>query len=121
VIRRGTAAGAGASMAFTAVMVGVAGGGPALGLVAVPVVGSVAAVLLAGLLTLLSWVLEKGSGRQPSPGLPCDPGGKAPQSLASADSAKSPPRTSHGPRHIAEVAQSRYHHSRTPRTAVQDV
>ena len=121
VIQRGTAAGAGASMGFTAVMVGVAGGSPAVGLVAVPVVGSAVAVLLAGLLTLLSWILEKGSGRQLSPGLPCDPGGKAPQPLASADSAKPLPRTTHGPRHAAEVAQSRYYHPRTPRAAVQGV
>ena len=50
VIQRGTAAGAGASMAFTAAMVMVAGGDPVVGAVAVPLVGLFVAVLLAGLL-----------------------------------------------------------------------
>lgn len=119
VIQRGTAAGSGASMAFAAVLVMVAGGSPAVGLVVVPVVGSVVAVLLAGLLTLLSWVLEKGSGGQPSLEPPVDPSGKTPQSLASADSAKPPPPAGHDRRHTAEVARSRYGDLRTPRAAVQ--
>jgi hypothetical protein len=63
VVQRGTAAGTGASMAFTAALVMLLGG-PAAAWVAVPVVGAVVAVVLAGLLTLLSWVLEKGSSRQ---------------------------------------------------------
>ncbi len=66
VIQRGTAAGAGGSMACAAAMVMAAGGSPAVALIVVPVVGFVVAVVLAGLLTLLSWVLEKGSARQPS-------------------------------------------------------
>jgi hypothetical protein len=119
VIQRGTAAGAGGSMAFTAVLVMVAGGSPAVGLVVVPVVGSVVAVVLAGLLTLLSWVLEKGSSRQPSQGPPFEPSGKAPESLASATSAKPSPQAGHDPRHTAEVAGSRYGHLRTHRAAVQ--
>jgi Domain of unknown function (DUF1707) len=119
VIQRGTAAGAGASMAFTAVLVMVAGGSLALSLVVVPAVGLVVAVLLAGLLTLLSWVLEKGPSRQPSPGPPVDPGDQAPQSLASADPAEPSSPIRHDTRNTAEVAGSRYRHPRTPRAAVQ--
>ena len=121
VIQRGTAAGAGASMAAAALMVVVAGGSPVIGLIVVPVVGSVVAVLLAGLLTLLSWVLEKGSSRQPSQGPPLDPNGKAAQRLASAHLANPPPQTGHDPRHTAEAARSPYGHLRTPRAVVQGV
>ena len=120
VIQRGTAAGAGASMAFTAALVMV-GGSPAVAWIAVPVVGTVIAVLLAGLLTLLSWVLEKGSSRRPSQGPPADLSGTAPQRLASADSAKPAPQTSHDPRYTAEAARSRYGHLGTSRAAVQGV
>ncbi len=66
VIQRGTAAGAGVSMAFTATLVMVGGGSPIVGFIVVPLVGVFVAVLLAGLLTLLSWVLERGSTRQAS-------------------------------------------------------
>ena len=106
VIQRGTAAGVGVSMAFTAAMVMVAGGSPVVGAVAVPLAGLFVAVLLAGLLTLLSWVLEKGSSRQPSQGRPPGPDGKASQRMASADPAKSPPQIPHGPGHTAEAARS---------------
>jgi len=118
VIQRGTAVGAGASMAFTAALVMV-GGGPGVAWIAVPVVGTVIAVLLAGLLTLLSWVLEKGSSRRPSQGPPADLSGTAPQRLAAADSAKPAPQTSHDPRRTAEAARSRYGHLGTSRAAVQ--
>ena len=120
VIQRGTAVGAGASMAFTAALVMV-WGSPVVALIAVPAVGTVIAVLLAGLLTLLSWVLEKGSSRRPSQGPPTDLRGKAPQNLASADSAKPAPQTSHDPRHTAEAARSRYGHLGTSRAAIQCV
>ena len=119
VIQRGTAAGAGGSMAFAAAMIMMAGGSPAVALIVVPVVGFVVAVVLAGLLTLLSWVLEKGSGRQPSQGPPT--GSSAPQRLASADSVKPRPPTGRNPRHTAEAARSRYAHLRTPGAAVQGV
>jgi hypothetical protein len=121
VIQHGTAAGAGASMVVTAVlvMVMVAEGGPAIGLIAVPIVGAVVAALLAGLLTLLSWVLEKGSSRRPSQPPPADLSGKPRQRLASADPAKPAPRTSHDPRHTAEAAPSRYGHFGAARAAVQ--
>ena len=121
VIQRGTAAGAGASMAAAALMVVVAGGSPVIGLIVVPVVGFVVAVLLAGLLTLLSWVLEKGSSRQPSHGPPLDPNGKAAQRLASAHSANPPPQTGHDPPHTAEAARRPHGHLRTPRAVVQGV
>ena len=52
-IQRGTAAGVGVSMAFTATLVMVDGASPIVGFVVVPLVGVVMAVLLAGLLTLL--------------------------------------------------------------------
>jgi hypothetical protein len=119
VIQGGTAAGAGASMAFTAAMVVVAGGSPAVALIAVPVVGAVVAVVLAGLLTLLSWILEKGSSRQPWQGPPTGSSGQAPQRLASADSAIPRPQTGHDPRHTAEAERSRYAHWRTSGAAVQ--
>jgi len=118
VIQRGTAAGAGASMAFTAALV-VVGGGPAVAWVAVPVVGAVVAVVLAGLLTLLSWVLEKGSSRQPSQGRPTGSSGQAPQRLASADPVKPRPQTGHDPRHTAEAARGYYAHLRLSGAAVQ--
>ena len=78
-IQRGTAAGAGASMVFTAALVTAAGGGPVVGLVVVPLIGSFVAVLLAGLLTLLSWVLEKGCSRRLSHGPPPGPSRRASQ------------------------------------------
>jgi Domain of unknown function (DUF1707) len=118
VIQRGTAAGTGVSMAFTAALVMVGGGSPVVGAIAVPLAGLFVAVLLAGLLTLLSWVLEKGSSRQPSQGRPPGPSGKASQRMASADSAKSPPQIPHGPGHTAEAARSHYPRSpmRCPRS-----
>jgi hypothetical protein len=118
VIQRGTAAGAGASMAFTAALLMV-GGSPAVAWIAVPAVGTVVAVVLAGLLTLLSWVLEKGSSRQPSHEQPTGSIGKAPQRPASAASAKPRPPDGHDPRHTAQAAQSRHAHLRTPSAAVQ--
>jgi Domain of unknown function (DUF1707) len=117
-VQRGTAVGAGASMAFTAALV-VVWGSPAVALIAVPVVGAVVAVVLAGLLMLLSWVLEKGSSRQPSQRPPAEPSRRAPQRLAPADSARPAPQTGHDPRHTAEAARSRYGRWRTPRAAVQ--
>ena len=69
-VQRGTAAGAGASVVLTGALVLAANGSPVLGLVIGGVVGAFMTVLLAGLLTLLSWVLEKGSRRRLSQGLP---------------------------------------------------
>jgi Domain of unknown function (DUF1707) len=84
-IQRGTAAGAGASVALTATMAVAARGNPVISLVVVGLVGVFVAGLLAGLLTLVSWVLEMVSSRRPSLGPPAGPGGTAAQRLASAD------------------------------------
>jgi len=54
-IQRGTAAGAGASVALTATMAVAARGNPVISLVVVGLVGVFVAGLLAGLLTLVSW------------------------------------------------------------------
>jgi len=60
-------------------------GNPVISLVVVGLVGVFVAGLLAGLLTLGSWVLEMVSSRRPSLGPPAGPGGTAAQHLASAD------------------------------------
>ena len=104
-IQCGTAAGAGASVALTATIAVVAGGSPVISLVVVGLVGVVVAVLLAGLLTLFSWVLEMVSSRQPSPGPPPGPSGKAAQRLASAGPAGSSSQISRDPAHTAEAAR----------------
>lgn len=106
-IHRGTAAGAGAGMVFTAASVMVAGGSPVLGLVAVPLLGCFVAVLLAWLLTLLSRVFEKSSSRQPSQGAPPGASGKASQRLTSADLAGPPAQIGRDPRHTAEAVRRR--------------
>ena len=104
-IQRGTAAGAGASVALTATIAVAARGNPVISLVVVGLAGIVVAVLLAGLLRLVSWVLEMVSSRQPSPGLPPGPSGKAAQRLASADPAGSSSQISHDPPRTAEAAR----------------
>lgn len=106
VMQRGTAAGAGVSAAFTAALVIVAGGNPMVGLIVVPLAGFFVAVLLAGLLTLLSWVFEKGSGRQPSQAPPPGAGGEASGRPAPAGTGQ-PRRRRRDPRHLAEAAPPR--------------
>jgi hypothetical protein len=105
VIQRGTAAGAGVSMAFTATLAVADGASPIVGFVVVPLVGVVVAVLLAGLLTLLSWVLEKGSARQALPGPPTSTGEQASGRLAPPASADRFRQIRH-PGHTAEARQS---------------
>jgi Domain of unknown function (DUF1707) len=105
-VQRGTAVGAGASVLFTGALVLVAKGSPVLALVIGGVVGAFMTVLLAGLLTLLSWVLEKGSRRRPSQGLPPGASGRTSQRLASADPAGRPSEISPVPPHTAEAARS---------------
>jgi Domain of unknown function (DUF1707) len=102
-IQRGTAAGAGASMALTATIAVAARGNPVISVVVVGLVGIVVAALLAGLLTLVSWVLEMIPRRQSSPGAPPGPSDTAAQRLASADPAGSSPQISHDPPHTAEA------------------
>jgi DUF1707 SHOCT-like domain len=104
-IRRGTAAGAGASVALTATIAVAARGNPVISLVVVGLIGVFVAVLLAGLLTLVSWVLEMVSSRQPSAGPPPGPSGTAAQRLASADPAGSSAQISRDPPHTAEAAR----------------
>ena len=104
-IRRGTAAGAAASVALTATIAVAARGNPVMSLVVVGLVGVFVAVLLAGLLMLVSWVLEMVSSRQPSPGPPPGPSGTAAQRLASADPAGSSAQISRDPPHTAEPAR----------------
>lgn len=111
VIQRGTAVGAGVSMAFTATLA-VIGGSPIAGFIAVPLVGVFVAVLLAGLLTLLSWVLERGSTRRASQGPPTNTDGQASGRLAPPDSAHRFRQIRRRPGHTAEAGRS---HLRRPR------
>ena len=104
-IRRGTAAGAGASVALTAAIAVAARGNPVISVVVAGLAGVFAAVLLAGLLRLVSWVLEMVPGRRPSLGLPPGPGGTAAQRLASAGPAGSSSQISRDPPHTADAAQ----------------
>jgi Domain of unknown function (DUF1707) len=103
-IQRGTAAGAGVSVAFTATEVLVGGGSPTVGFVVVPLIGIFMAVLLAGLLTLLSWVLEKGSARQAASGPPTGINDQATGRPAPPDSADRSRQIRH-PGHTAEARQ----------------
>jgi hypothetical protein len=63
---RVTAAGAGASMALIGAELIANGGNPVVGLLVVGLTGSLVAVLIAALLTFLSRVLEKSSGKRSS-------------------------------------------------------
>jgi hypothetical protein len=105
VIQRGTATGAGVSMAFTATLVTVYGS-PNVAYVAVPLVGLFMTVLLAGLLTLLSWALEKGSTRQALQGPPPSTHSQGSGRLAPPDSADRLQQIRH-PGHTAEARRSR--------------
>jgi hypothetical protein len=104
-IQRGTAAGTGASMALTATIAVAAKGNPVISVVVVGLAGVFVAVLLAGLLRLVSWVLEMVSSRQPLPSPPPGPSGKAAQRLASAGPAGSSSQVSRDPPHTAEAAR----------------
>ena len=105
-VQRGTATGAGASVVLVGASVLAANGSPVLGLVIGGVVGAFMTVLLAGLLTLLSWVLEKGSRRRPSQGLPPGASGRTSQRLAPVDPAGSLSELSPVPPHTAEAIRS---------------
>jgi hypothetical protein len=106
-IVRGAAAGAGATIVL-ATAGGVAAGHPAVGLIVGGVLGPFVAVLLAGLLAFIAWVLDQGSRTKPAPGPPPGPTGQASQRLASADLAGSPARISDDPPHTAKAARSRW-------------
>jgi hypothetical protein len=107
VIQRGTAVGTGVIVAFAETLVMVDKGSLIVGLVVVPLVGFFVSVVLAGLLTLLSWVLERGSSKQPSQGPPSSTDRKASERLAPADSTGPPRQIRHDPRHTVEAARSR--------------
>ena len=106
-IQRGTAAGTGASVALVAVVAVAARGNPVLSVIIVSVFGCVMALLLTGLLTGISWVLEQGTGRQRSQGPPLDPRGMASQRLTSAEPAEPPSQVGPDTPHTTEAAQSR--------------
>jgi Domain of unknown function (DUF1707) len=108
-IRRGTAVGAGAGMMIPAVLIMATGGPPVVAVFAGVLVSALIAVLLAGFLTLLSWVLDRDSGRQLSQGPPPSAHGKA-----SADSAGSPPQISPEPPHTVDAVRSRRPFPRLP-------
>jgi Domain of unknown function (DUF1707) len=101
-IRRGTAAGVGASVLLTATVAAAARGNPLLSLVVVGLVGTVVAVVLAALLTLVSWILGSVAPRQPSPGAPPAADGKVPHSPGSAGSR---PRISRDGWHTIEAVR----------------
>jgi hypothetical protein len=105
-IARGAAAGAGASMVLVTAG-GVASGHPGIGLAVAGVLGPFVAVLLAALLTFLSWVLDKSSNRQAAQGPPPGASGEASQRLAWADPAGPPSQISHDPPPTAKAAPSR--------------
>ena len=112
-ISRGIAVGAGAGLVIP-VVVGIVlsiAGGPMVGVAVGVVAGVVVSVLVAGLLAvflpLLSWVLDKSSGRQPSQRPPAGASGTAYQRLASADPTGSPAQLGPEPPHTAEAGRGR--------------
>lgn len=113
-IQRGTAAGTAASVALTGTVAVAARGNPVLSVVVVGLVGVAVAVLLAGLLTLLSWVLGSISSGQAPQGAPRASSGKAPQRLTSADPAGSSPQMSLNGWHRIEAARHRLPGLRLP-------
>jgi hypothetical protein len=82
----------------------VGGGSPIVGFVVVPLIGIFMAVLLAGLLALLSWVFEKGSTRQAASGPPTGIDDQATGRPAPPDSADRFRQIRH-PGHTAEARQ----------------
>ena len=124
-IQRGTAVGAGAGLVIPAVLIMVVGGpagGPpraVLAVVAGVVLSALIAVLMAGFLTLLSWVLDRDSSKQPSQGPPPSARGQGYQRLASADPTGSPSQVSQEPPHTVEAGRSRFPRSRLPSLPAQ--
>lgn len=106
-VARVTAASAGATMVLIGAELIVNGGDLAVGLVVVGLTGSLVAVLIAVLLTFLSRVLEKSSGKRPSQGTSPRASSTVAQRLAAADSAGQLPQISHDPRHTAEAVRDR--------------
>jgi Domain of unknown function (DUF1707) len=107
-IQRGTAAGAAAGMVIPAVAITAAGGSLVFALVFGVVLSTVLAVLLPGCLTLLSWALDRDTGKQPSQGPPPSACGQAYQPLPPAGPARPRPQISPEPPRAAEARLHRY-------------
>ena len=103
-IQRGTAMGAGATVVISTAAVAITRQ-PGVGVIVVPVATFFTTVLIAGLLTILSWVLDMAASRQPEP--PPGVRGEAHQRPAQADSTGSPPQIGHEPPHTAEAGRRR--------------
>ncbi len=106
-IQRGTAVGAAAGFVIPAVVATAVNGDPVVGVIAGALLSVFITVLLAGFLTLLSWVFERDSGRQAAQGPPPGAHGKAYQPPASAGPAGSPAQLSQEPPHAAEAGRGR--------------
>jgi hypothetical protein len=109
-IRRASAAAGGLGFAMTETALAALPHYPvsALGaLVAGSVIGAFAAGLLAVLLTLIKWVLDRSSGTQPSQGPPPGALDDAARHPAPASPAAQPRQIGHRPRPGAETARSR--------------
>jgi len=102
-VARVSAAGAGVSMAFVVVELVVGNAPAAVGVVLVGMTGLFVAGLLAALLTLLSWAVQRSGGRA-AQGPPSAPDVQA--SLRPAPERQLPP-TGRDPRHTAEAARTR--------------
>jgi hypothetical protein len=76
-IQRGIAVGATVGLVIPAVVITATGGPAAVAVVAGVVFGALTAVLLAGVLTLLSWVFDRGAGKKPPQGPPSGTRGTA--------------------------------------------
>lgn len=108
-IQRGTAMGAGATVVISVAAV-VITRHPGVGVIVVPVATFFTTVLIAGLLTIISWALDTAYRRQGEP----PPGGRgeAYQRPAQADSTGSLPQIGHEPPHAAEAGRRRLPRSR---------
>ena len=84
---------------------------PVVGVIAGLVAGAFTAGLLAVLLTLIAWAIDRSAGRQRSQGLPPGALDNAAQHPPPADSARQPRQSSRRPRPGAEVARSGLPHS----------
>ena len=102
-VARVSAVGATPSMAFTAALMAQSGGVPAVvGLVLVGLTGLFVAGLLAALLTVLAWAVQR-SRRRPAQGPPSGPAGLA----SPPGPARQLPSARRDPRPLAETARSR--------------
>lgn len=106
-IQRGTAVGAAAGMVIPAVVITAAKGDPVVAVIVGAVLSVFMALLLAGFLTLLSWIFDRNAGGQAPQGPPPGPRGKPCRPSASAGRAGSPAQLSREPPHAAEAGRGR--------------